>query len=90
MEAVSPVSVKLALADVPILTNAVHPAPLQRKIEYPVTPTLSVDAVQVSPICELLEAVASRLVGAVGATVSGVTAEAVFEKPLRFPAASVA
>jgi hypothetical protein len=43
---------------------------------------LSVEAVQVSPICELEEAVAFRFVGAVGGVVStpdGVVVEAVFE-----------
>jgi hypothetical protein len=43
---------------------------------------LSVEAVQVSPICELEEAIAARFAGAVGGVVStpaGVVAEAVFE-----------
>jgi len=38
------------VAEVAILPKLEHPAPAQRKIEYPVTPTLSVDAVQVKPI----------------------------------------
>jgi hypothetical protein len=47
-----------------------------------VTPTLSVDAVQVSPICELETALAVRLAGVLGAVVSEddfVVALAVFE-----------
>jgi hypothetical protein len=54
---------------------------------------LSVDAVQLKPICELEDAVAARLLGAVGACVSDdalVVAEAMFEYPLKFPAASLA
>jgi hypothetical protein len=49
-------------------------------MRYPVTPTLSVEAVQLNPICE--DAVAVRLLGAVGACVSVdalVVAEAMFE-----------
>jgi hypothetical protein len=38
-----------------------------------------VEAVHVSPICELEEVVATRLVGAVGATVSGVVALLILE-----------
>ena len=51
-------------------------------MRYPVTPTLSVEAVQLNPICELEDAVAARLLGAVGACVSVdalVVAEAMFE-----------
>jgi hypothetical protein len=50
-------------------------------MRYPVTPTLSVAAVQLNPICELEDAVAVRLLG-VGACVSVdalVVAEAMFE-----------
>ena len=57
------------------------------------TPTLSVDAVQLKPICELEDAVAVRLIGTVGAYVSDdalVVAEAMFEYPLKFPEASLA
>ena len=49
---------------------------------YPVTPTLSVEAVQDKLICEVGAAVAVRFVGAVGGVVSGVAgvvALAVFE-----------
>jgi len=60
---------------------------------YPVTPTLSVEAVHVRLICEVDAAVAVRFVGAVGGVVSGgvcVVALAVFEYALLFPAASFA
>jgi len=56
--------------------------PAQRSIRYPVTPTLSVEAAQLNPICELEDAVAARPLGAVGACVSVaalVVAEAMFE-----------
>ena len=43
--AVSPVSLKLVPLGVPTCANVVHPAPWQRSTRYPVTPTLSVDAV---------------------------------------------
>jgi hypothetical protein len=60
---------------------------------YPVTPTLSVEAVQLKLICELEAAVAVKPVGALGGVVSaalGVLAEAVLEYVLKLPAASVA
>jgi hypothetical protein len=57
---------------VPICANEEHPAPLQRSTLYPVTPMLSVEAVQINPICEVDEAVATKARGAVGAIVSGV------------------
>jgi hypothetical protein len=83
MDAVKPVSEKLAPPlVVPICANEEQPAPLQRSTLYPVTPTLSVEAFQVSPICELDEAIAARLDGADGGVVSapaGVVTEAVFE-----------
>ena len=47
-----------------------HPAPWQRSTRYPVTPTLSVDAVQLRLIWLPLTAVAVRFVGAVGGCVS--------------------
>ena len=78
---------------VPICAKAVQPAPAQRSISYPVTPTLSVEAVQFNPICELEDAVAIRLLGSVGACVSPVpvvVAYEMLEYPLRFPVASVA
>jgi len=58
------------VAEVAILLKLLHPAPLQRKIEYPVTPTLSVDAVQVKPIWVPDAAVATRLPGVDGGVVS--------------------
>ena len=76
----------------PICAKLLHPVPWQRSTRYPVTPTLSVDAVQLRLIWVLLTAVAVRLPGALGGCVSGdgVVALAVFEYWLRFPAASVA
>jgi hypothetical protein len=62
-------------------------------MSYPITPTLSVEAVQLNPICELEIAVAARLPGGVGACVSPtpvVVAYEMFEYALRLPAASVA
>jgi hypothetical protein len=78
---------------VPICANDVQLAPAQRSMRYPVTPTLSVEAVQLSPICELEDAVAANPLGAVGACVSVaalVGADAIFEYALKFPAASLA
>jgi hypothetical protein len=49
-----------------------HPDPWHRSTRYPVTPTLSVDAVQLKLIWLLLTTVAAGLVGAVGACVSAV------------------
>jgi len=86
---VRPESVYAVVAEAPILANAVHPGARAAIIEYPLTPTLSVDAVQVNPIC-VPEAAAARFAGAVGGIVSFVFADAVFEKPLRLLAASVA
>ena len=59
-----------AETEVPTLVKVVQPAPAQRKIEYPVTPTLSVDAVQVNPICVPDAAVATKLAGVDGGVVS--------------------
>ena len=53
-----------------------HPEPLQRSIRYPVTPTLSVEAVQARVILEDDEADAAKLLGAVGGVVSGAGAGA--------------
>ena len=67
--------------------------PGQRSTLYPVTPTLSVDAVHAKLICELEAAVAVKFVGAVGGVVSvdaGVVVEKMFEYALLFPAASAA
>ena len=54
-----------------IWAKVAHPAPWHLSTRYPVTPTLSVEAVQVRLICAPLAAVATRFVGAVGACVSG-------------------
>ena len=51
---------------------------------------MSVEAVHDKLICEVLAAVAVKPDGADGGTVSAVVALAVFEYPLRLPAASVA
>jgi hypothetical protein len=72
VDAVSPASAKLsAVVVVPICVKDVQLAPAQRSTRYPTTATLSVDAVQVSPICVAEEATAVRPDGAVGAVVSG-------------------
>jgi hypothetical protein len=70
-----------------------HAVPEQRSTLYPVTPTLSVEAVQERLTCEAEVVVATRFVGAVGGVVSGaagVVALAVFEYALLLPAASFA
>src|SRR2546430_4085759 len=92
MFAASPVSLYVGPAAVPTGEKLVHPAPWHRSTGYPVTPTLSVDAVQLRLIWLPLTAVADRLPGAVGGCVSGagVAAPATFADPLAFPAASVA
>lgn len=48
-----------------------QPAPEQRSTLYPVTPTLSVEAVQERLICVVDAAVTIKLPGAVGGVVSG-------------------
>ena len=58
------------VTEVLTLAKVVQPAPAHRKIEYPVTPTLSVDAVQVNPILVPDAAVAARLAGVDGGVVS--------------------
>jgi hypothetical protein len=78
---------------VAICAKELQPAPEQRSTKYAVTPTVSVDAVQLNPTCVLETAVATRFAGAVGGVVSvpaSVVAEALFEYPLRFPETSVA
>ena len=78
---------------VAICTKFAHAAPVQRSTLYPVTPTLSVDAVHDKLICVVEAAVAVRFVGAVGGVVSaaaGVVVLAVFEYALLLPAASFA
>jgi len=86
VDAASPESPYEFVADVPI---CVPP----RNILYPVTPTLSVEAVQLKLICVLDAGVAPNPEGALGAVVSGgacVVALAVFEYALKLLAASVA
>jgi hypothetical protein len=94
VDPVSPLSVNVVIPPVvPICAKEVQLAPAQRSMSYPVTPTLSVEAIQLKPICELEVAVAVRLPGAEGACVSPtpvVVAYEMFEYTLRLPAASVA
>ena len=80
MEAVSPVSLKDAADGVPTCAKFEQPAPAQRSTRYPVTPTLSVAAVQVRLICDSLITVGAGVPGAVGAWVSG--AARVIEPPV--------
>ena len=69
---------------------AVKPTVVPRWTEYPVTPTLSVDAVQVSDMDPPV-AVAASAVGAVGGVESAiVTPGETSEAALRLPAASIA
>src|SRR5437773_435849 len=63
-------SLYVAPPAVAIGAKPVHPAPWHRSTGYPVTPTSSVDAVQLRLIWLPLTAVAVRLLGAVGACVS--------------------
>ena len=93
VEAVNPVSLKEVVVGAAICTKFAHAAPEQRSTLYPVTPTLSVEAVHDKIICVLEAAVPTRFVGAVGGVVSeaaGVVSEKTFEYALLLPAASVA
>ena len=67
--AASPVSRYVVLVVVPICVNVELPGP-SRSIRYPVTPTLSFDAFQVSSIWPGPTAAAVSLLGAVGGCVS--------------------
>lgn len=60
-----------ALVGVAIWEKLEQPAPWHRSTLYPVTPTLSVEAVHERLICELEAADAARFVGADGGIVSG-------------------
>jgi hypothetical protein len=87
------VSLNVVPVGVAIWAKFAHPTPEQRSTLYPVTPTLSVEAVQDKLICVVEAAVATRFVGALGGVVSaaaGVVAEKIFEYALLFPAASTA
>ena len=75
---------------VAICTNVEQPEPWQRSNWYPVTPTLSVDAVQTRLIWLVLTAVAVRFKGTDGATVSAVAAVAMFEYALELLFVSLA
>ena len=58
---------------VPTCAKLLQPVPWQRSTRYPVTPTLSVDAVQLRLIWLPLTAVAVRVPGVLGGCVSGPT-----------------
>ena len=86
-------SLNVVPVGVAICAKFAHAAPEQRSTLYPVTPTLSVEAVHDKLICVVEAAVAVRFVGAVGGVVSAaacVVALDVLEYPLLFPAASFA
>src|SRR5213594_4377189 len=70
-----PVSPYVVPATVVTWAKPVHPLPWHRSTKYPVTPTLSVEAVHARLIWLLLAAVAVRLDGAVGGLVSDVPPE---------------
>ena len=79
--------------DVPTCANVLHDTPVHRSTRYPVTATLSVDAVQLRLIWFAPATLPARPVGAVGAVVStaaGVVAVTMLEFALTFPAASTA
>ena len=76
-----------------ICTNVAQFAPVQRSMLYPATAMLSVDAVQVSPICVAVASTATRFAGVLGGVVSApapVVPYAEFEGGLTLPAASFA
>jgi len=83
VEAVSPVSLNVVPVGVAICAKFAQPVPEQRSTLYPVTPTLSVDAVHDKLTCAGEAAVAVKLVGAVGGVVSG--GGVVVEEPLEHP-----
>jgi hypothetical protein len=70
VEAVNPVSLNEVAVGVAICAKFAQAAPVQRSTLYPVTPTLSVEAVQARLICVPEAGVAARFVGAVGGVVS--------------------
>ena len=77
-----PVSLNVVPVGVAICAKFAQPEPEHRSTLYPVTPTLSVEAVHDKLICDVEAAVAVRFVGAVGGVVSaaaGVVAEKTFE-----------
>jgi hypothetical protein len=61
-----------AVTEVPTCAKLEQLEPAQRWITYPVTPTLSVDAVQLRDSWVIVAPLAVRPVGAVGAVVSAV------------------
>ena len=86
-------SLKLVPVGAAIWANALQPLPEQRSSWYPVTPTLSVAAVQLTLTWLWLAATAASPPGALGGVVSGaagVVAFTVLELPLTLPAPSTA
>jgi hypothetical protein len=73
------VSLKVVVVSVAICAKVEQPAPWQRSTLYPVTPTLSVEAVQERLILVSEATVAVRLAGAEGGIVSGEGAEEVLQ-----------
>jgi hypothetical protein len=71
VEALNPVSLKVTPVGVAICAKFEQPAPEQRSTLYPITETLSVEAVHVRLTCVLEAAFAVRFVGVVGGVVSG-------------------
>ena len=82
VDAANPESLKAVATGVAICAKFAQPAPEHRSTLYPVTPTLSVDAIQERPICVANVDVAVKLAGAVGGVVSGGGAEAELPSPL--------
>lgn len=82
MDPVNPESLDVVAVGVAICAKFAQPPPEQRSTLYPVTPTLSVDAVQTRLICVADAAVAVKFVGAVGGVVSGAEGA---DEPLEHP-----
>src|SRR5277367_5756505 len=82
-DAVTPESLNTVAAGVATWAKFAHPAPEHRSNLYPVTPTLSVDAVQERSICVAKVAVAVKFDGAVGGVVSGIPAVEEPDSPLQ-------
>jgi hypothetical protein len=86
VDPVNPLSLNVVAVGVAICAKFAHPAPWHFSTLYPVTPTLSVDAVHDRLICAGEAAVAVKLAGAVGGVVSGCGgAVAPFPAPLHPP-----
>jgi hypothetical protein len=70
VDPVNPASLNVVAVGVAICAKFAHPGPWHLSTLYPVTPTLSVDAVQARLICVVVAAVAVKFVGGVGGVVS--------------------